>query len=149
MRRYRLYKMLQGLNIWEAEHKMCDANLTKLFQFPDNLCTVTGHKMFFRTAYHFGRVLRDTDRPYIGQLYFRRIPSHPVTMLFKNGDFMSIFCDRAGIEAIPIGIAGHYTERAPFATTADQQGNSGYRRRLAIRIVNLIVLTDKSSRLRS
>ena len=81
---YCLSKMLQGLDIQEAEHKMSHANLTELLQFVDNLWAAACHKMFIRTAYYFGRVLLDADRSQIGQLDFRRIPSYPVTMLLEN-----------------------------------------------------------------
>ena len=104
---------------------MRHANLTELLQFVDNLCTAACHKMFFRTAYYFCRVLCDADRSQIRQLYFRRIPSYLLTMLLENGDFVGILFNGAGIEVVPIGIARHYAEGALLSTPADEQGNNG------------------------
>src|SRR5437763_10285091 len=100
---------------------MRHADLTELLQFTNNLCTAACHKMFFRTVYYLCRVLCDTDRSQIRQLYFLWIPSHPVTMLFENGHFMRVLFDSGGIEVIPIGITGHYTKGALLTTSANQQ----------------------------
>src|ERR1700687_5136302 len=100
---------------------MRHANLTELLQFLDNLCAGACHKMFFRTGYYLCRVLCDADRSQIGQLDFRRIPSYLLTMLLKNGDFMGILFNGAGIEVVPIGIARHYAEGALLTTPADEE----------------------------
>src|SRR5690349_6373868 len=77
--------------------------------------------MLFWAAYYLHAILGYAHGTQIGEPDFAHIAPYFFTMVAKDGHFVGVLLDGAGIEVIPVGVASHDSQGALLTASADEQ----------------------------